>query len=525
MFCPFFLSGVLTYDLLDEDTELNQPLPDFDPWDLPTQSQPESYAQLDSVPDDTTYYVQPENFTNQSESIDEQSNLIFDWDAPQPFPDEPLASEKKPVITPNKKRQRSIIERPFDIKPKIPKRTRKEEPIFVPVPDKENKFTQVHSVSKPHLPITSVKTPIQVYQQKGISAINLLINGESIESICGGPVFLPDFAHTVATNLHVSSDPDALGCVKFNRKPTESNIQNILKMVQARFQGTRPLIADGSAQDDAVIFDRVKEVANVLAGKKLDMFLDAIFFQESNEYLESTVEHLDYLENNHYRYFTRHLQFEVELLEVLRKYYPRNSSISGLRGAKQITRLEANTPEAYNIRSEIDYAQPRSNFQAELLQKLREHLERLPDPPRLKKKAPQQENTALRTVIAREMYSHADRIDQQNILNLVNLARRSLGKGGNRLDALHIVQHLAFRYVFNARYLLFQEHSGKITMNSRDRSTFVSNIHTAVSMLKAERQFTRKVPHMFGEMIQFITGRAVHEHKIAQSIKSKEHFI
>ena len=522
MFCSFFCRSFTAYDLTDDDRELIQPLPDFDPWDLPAPNVPESCVQLDSLPNDT-HYNQPENFMNQNEIIGEWNNSSFNWGTPQRFPEESLLSQKKPVKVQSKKRQRTIIERPFDIKPKIAKRVRKEEPIFVPTPDKENKFAQIPAVSKPYAAITSVTTPIQVYQQKGISAINLLINGESIESICGGPVFLPDFAQTVATNLHVSKDLDPLDCVKFNRKPTESNIQNILKMVQARFQATRPLIADGSAQDDAVVFDRVKEVAKVLAGKNLDSFLDAVFFQEANEYLESRVEHLDYLENNHYRYFTRHMQFEVQLLEILRKYYPRNAA-SRPRNAMATARPDANTPEAYNIRGEVDYAQPRSNFQAELLRVLREHLEKLPDPPRLKKKAPQQANSALRTAIAREMYSHADRIDQQNILSLAKLAQQSLGKGGNRLDALHIVQQLAFRYTFNARYLLFQEHSGKIAMNSRERSTFASNINAVVSMLKAERKFTREVPNMFGEMIQFIANRAAQEHKMAQNIKPSKHY-
>lgn len=522
--CSIFVNIVTTYDLLDDDRELNKPLPDFDPWDLPLQNVLDSYFQLDSLPNDTAYYTQPENLTNQSKNNGEWNNSIFNWDVPQRFPDESLTSERKPVIVPNKKRQLTIVERPFDIKPRTSKRARKEEPIFVPTPDKENKFAQIPTVSKPYVPAAYVKTPVQVYQQKGISAINLLINGESIECICGGPVSLPDFAQTVATNLHIANHFDALGCVKFNRKPTDSNIQNILKMVQARFQGAWPVIVDGGAEDDAVVFDRVKEVAEVLAGKKLDTFLDAVFFQESNEYFESTVEHRDYLENNHYRYFTHHMQFEVELLEVLRKYYPRNSPAYEYRDATPAAPPNANTPEAYNIRSEVDNAQSRSNFQATLLRKLREHLEKLPSPPRLKKKAPQQENTALRAAIARELYSHADRIDQQNIDNLVILARRSLGKGGNRLDALHIVQHLAFRYVFNARNLLFQEHSGTITMNSCERSTFASNINAIVSMLKAERQFTRTVPNMFGEMIHFITGKAVHEHKIAQSMKPNEHF-
>ena len=446
-------------------------------------------------------------------TVEPLTHSSLNWPVSQPFVESPPAIGRKPSIANSKKRQRGVVEKPFDIKPKAQKRAKKEEPVFVSMPGKENAVKQFPSALKPHIPITTVLTPLQVYEQKGITGINLLVNGESIESICGGPVFLPDFAQSIASNLHIAREADSLGCIKFNRKPTESNIQNILKTVQARLRMPHVMIPDGSALDDAVVFDRVKEVTKVLAGKNLDTFLDKVFFQESEEYLANKSPHRDSLENGHYRYFTRHMQFEIHLLEILRRHYPRQADRKPLRQATTAAQPAGQIADSYNIRSEVDYAQPRTAFQLDLIRALKVHLEKLPDPPRLKKNAILPALTQLKMDIADEMYSHADCIDQQNINNLARLAKRSLEKGGNRLDARHIVQQLAFRYTFNARYLLFQEHSGKIAMNSRERCSFVTNTDAVVARLSAEKSFARDVPGMFCDMIQFIASKGANDQK------------
>ncbi|KNH04618.1 iron-containing alcohol dehydrogenase [Perkinsela sp. CCAP 1560/4] len=491
--------GVSAVDPFQHDPTFQIDLKTVDPWEVSSFDEPRETAPA-PFREATTRPPYIFEAAPTQHSIADAYDIHWVDDMLPTQSDQPLLRPK------SRKRQHAKTERTFaSIKPSPAKRAKKDLPTRTTARGKENLAPS--NVAEPQRAATSrIAVPMKVFHYKGINEIDLHINGETIEHLCGGAVYLPDFTQSIERNLHISRERDALGCRKFNRKPTPANVQNILTMVQSKLPTARVEIPDGTVYDDAVVFERVKAVATALAGTGMNTFISRVFFQRPSEYLNAGDSHRDYIENWHYRYYTRHMMFEVELLDVLREHYPRHGQHYPVPHPRAALAVDSDEDDDFNIAQQLHAVLPRSDFQKAIVAVLEAHLRKLSDPPRLTNKPDNLVKNPIEAVIAQSMYGHTRYIDEANFAELTALARKNLAKqkGFSRLQSLHIVLHLAFRYALNARYILFQEHSGNIAMSAWERNALVGNLKEVRDTLKSENKFTTTFPHMYRQMIGFI---------------------
>jgi len=480
------------FERFTSEPEFQTPLYETDPWD----------PKIPEITRDNTIRTKIENspdILGKNENLLTSNSGLDDYDIH--WKDNFSFSNTLPLASKSRKRKAKPERGIASIKPSSSKRIK-------------NDFHTMGKENEPQAPVyppydktakNRILVPSKVFQYKGISEMNLLINGESIELHCGMPVVFSDFRDEVEDNLHVSPQRDRLGCQRVTSKPSPQNVENIMTLVKRKMHCPHLDFRDGSIYDDAVVFERVKQVAVALSGG-MDLFMQRVYNQKPWEYLNNRVDYRDHFENWHYRYYTRHMWFEIQLLEVLRQYYPRHGvhNVPPATTSNSGHAAEQGTPsEDFNITDHLDPLTPRNNFQRALLDVLQKHLEDLPHPTRPTGKLDNHTNP-LEGVVAHAMYSQTRSMDVANLNELFALVPKSLRKGFSRLQALHIVLHLAFRYSLHSRYLLFMEHNGVIPMRASERSSFFYNFRDIQGMLNAENKFTTTAPAKFGEMMRFI---------------------